>query len=422
MPSASAPPPPSPSHILRSHTTSLSALAFSPDNERIYSGDASGLVIITSTRSLRAIASWKAHTEGVLGIEEWGNRVVTHGRDNKLHVWDRVSEPTASASIRAGGFATATASASALLNPTLFCSMDVNSLNYCRFSLLPTPMSSSKSNDALIALPNLIESSNADIWTLPSCQRVHAAIGKDRSLSIAEEILSSDGRGSAKTGLIMSMHLSCDSPIESQPSASNSSTQLKLLCAYESGAVTQWRFSSTTKVTSVEGIGWEATWTVKLHVETVMAMAVTRDNSLALTVSADHLVGRYDLINACKSDVGANKACVPHRTKHPGNACISIRADGKVCAIGGWDGKIRLYSTKTLKSLGTLAYHKEGCQAVAFACSLREAAAPVESEEDTDENDMGAVEKEVRSRWLVAGGKDSRVSIWEMISFRDDKG
>lgn len=28
---------------------------------------------------------------------------------------------------------------------------------------------------------------------------------------------------------------------------------------------------------------------------TVMAMAVSRDNSLALTISADHLVGRYDL-------------------------------------------------------------------------------------------------------------------------------
>lgn len=69
-------------------------------------------------------------------------------------------------------------------------------------------------------------------------------------------------------GLIMSMHLFVDSPIEPQPSASNSLTKLKLLCAYESGTVTQWRFSSSTKVTSVEGIGWEATWTVKLHVET----------------------------------------------------------------------------------------------------------------------------------------------------------
>jgi hypothetical protein len=28
---------------------------------------------------------------------------------------------------------------------------------------------------------------------------------------------------------------------------------------------------------------------------TVMAMAVSHDNALALTVSADHIIGRYDL-------------------------------------------------------------------------------------------------------------------------------
>lgn len=84
--------------------------------------------------------------------------------------------------------------------------------------------------------------------------------------------------------------------------------------------------------------------------------------------------------------------------------------------------RIRLYSTKTLKPLGTLAYHKEGCQAVAFASSLLEHVAPVKSEEDTDDEEMDIVEKEVRSRWLVAAGKDSRVSIWEMISFRDNEG
>jgi WD40 repeat protein len=68
---------PSPIHLLRSHTAQLTALAFSDDNERIYSGDASGLVVVTSTRSLRAIASWKAHSNGLLGVEEWKNRVIT---------------------------------------------------------------------------------------------------------------------------------------------------------------------------------------------------------------------------------------------------------------------------------------------------------------------------------------------------------
>jgi hypothetical protein len=71
---ASAPPP---LHIIRSHTSAISALFVSSDNERIISGDVSGLVVITSTRSLRSMASWKAHTDGLLGIEEWGKRLIT---------------------------------------------------------------------------------------------------------------------------------------------------------------------------------------------------------------------------------------------------------------------------------------------------------------------------------------------------------
>lgn len=82
-----APPPPTPSHILRTHSVSLTTLSFSDDNERLYSGDASGLVVVTSTASLRAISSWKAHTDGVLGVEEWHNRIVTY----VLLMWFAVS-------------------------------------------------------------------------------------------------------------------------------------------------------------------------------------------------------------------------------------------------------------------------------------------------------------------------------------------
>ncbi|KIM84143.1 hypothetical protein PILCRDRAFT_818460 [Piloderma croceum F 1598] len=337
MASGSAPLPPSPSHILRSHSAQLSALSISDDNERLYSGDVSGLVVITSTRSLRAIASWKAHTNGLLGVEEWINGIITHGRDNKLHVWTRIQEPLASASIRIGG----SAALPGLPMPTLCYSMDVNALNYCRFSLLLQPASAqfSESNEALIALPNLIESSLADIWALPSCQRVHAAIGKDRALSSPMDILSSDGRGSTKTGLIMSMHLFTASATAPHPSSSKSyESQIQLLCAYENGGVTLWRYIRTNKQTSVEGIGWEAIWSVKLHVESVMAMAVSRDATLALTVSADHLIGRYDLMDAGQSSA-LEKTCVAHKTKYPGNSSIAIRNDGKVCAVGGWDGK-----------------------------------------------------------------------------------
>lgn len=46
----------------------------------------------------------------------------------------------------------------------------------------------------------IYRSFQADVWELPSRERLHAAIGKANSESAPEEILSSDGRGSSKTG------------------------------------------------------------------------------------------------------------------------------------------------------------------------------------------------------------------------------
>jgi WD40 repeat protein len=73
----SLPTPAAPTHLIRSHSSDVTALFFSDDNERLYSGDASGRVVVTSTRSLRAIVSWLAHTDSILGVQEWGSRIVT---------------------------------------------------------------------------------------------------------------------------------------------------------------------------------------------------------------------------------------------------------------------------------------------------------------------------------------------------------
>jgi hypothetical protein len=120
-----------------------------------------------------------------------------------------------------------------------------------------------------------------------------------------------------------------------------------------------------------------------------------------------------------------------HRTKHPGNGAIALRDDGRVCAVAGWDGKfvhyahvyfhgadtyecrVRLYSTKSIKPLGTLAYHKEACQAVAFAHNLVQAPVELHGEGD-DEDDDGT---EDMARWLASGGKDGRIALWPLIDF-----
>lgn len=50
---------------------------FSDDNERLYSGDAEGNVVVTSTRTLRPVALWKAHEDSVLGVQEWEGGILT---------------------------------------------------------------------------------------------------------------------------------------------------------------------------------------------------------------------------------------------------------------------------------------------------------------------------------------------------------
>ena len=75
MPSGSKPP--VPAHILRLHSSQINDLSFSIDNERLYSADAAGRVVVTSTRTLRALASWQAHKDSVLGAQEWEDKIIT---------------------------------------------------------------------------------------------------------------------------------------------------------------------------------------------------------------------------------------------------------------------------------------------------------------------------------------------------------
>ncbi|KDN49880.1 hypothetical protein RSAG8_01945, partial [Rhizoctonia solani AG-8 WAC10335] len=290
--------------------------------------------------------------------------------------------------------------------------MDVNALNYCRFSLHPTQTDPHR---ALLALPNLIESELIDVWELPGKARLHAAVGAVKGAP-PRKPFSDEGRDIYKAGIVMSLHIF------------QTETYMHILAAYESGTVTLWTRSLSDNARSIEGNGWNNVWSVKNHLEAVMGMAVSCDNVMAASVSADHLICRYELSPELDADA---VHLPPHETKHLGNGAVAFRADGRVLGVAGWDGAVRLYSTglrrvdgagtsvvidrnRKLRGLGTLEHFKESCFAMAFANEVLDVTFSLESVID-DRTSLEALK--ARSRWLVVGGKTGQVAIWELDSF-----
>lgn len=181
----------------------------------------------------------------------------------------------------------------------------------------------------------------------------------------------------------------------------------------------------------------------------------------------------------CKKD--DENVMKPYATKQIGNSSIAVSADGKVVAVGGWDGKsvsflylsplstswpagegkviwrshkadyaslrrIRLFSAATSKPLGTLVSHRETVHALAFAHLAFSPSQPItladnetssaetetattettteypESTVDLEDGDDSDADDDVdsippRERWLASGGKDGKVALWGLMDF-----
>lgn len=93
---------------------------------------------------------------------------------------------------------------------------------------------------------------------------------------------------------------------------------------------------------------------------------------------------------------------------------------------------VRLYSTKSLKPLGALEYHRDTCHVVAFPSTApppsRTATAGEDGDDggddDLDDSDSDGEAADARprmARWLVSGGLDGRVGVWELMDFQRGK-
>ncbi|KAH9825541.1 WD domain, G-beta repeat [Teratosphaeria destructans] len=374
-------PPAQPTYILRGHSAQIHSVCFLQDNLRLLSGDADGWVVLWDIPNKRPMAVWHAHNGTVLGLKAWGDeRVITHGRDNKLCVW-QLDET------RVGDFSTMLPIEDAVTErkkPWLLHSLPVHALNFCSFAMGPASTSHTPDSDEseiLVLYPG-VQDGSIIVTSLPSEERF-ATIPPPRSDS--------------KSGMLMALAL------HQEPSTNPS---LLVIAGYEGGNTCLWSQNTTTKI-------WEVVRRYKLHSQPILSLDLASKLAFLYTSSADAAIAQYPLYTQADPKVA--------QTKHAGQQSLTVRDDEKILATAGWDGRVRVYSCKTMKELAVLKWHKEGCYALAFArsrdsgksyVSVLEEPGLVTKKEFTVSERRQQIAKE--THWLAAGSKDGKISLWNI--------
>ncbi|KAK8191979.1 quinon protein alcohol dehydrogenase-like superfamily [Phyllosticta capitalensis] len=490
--STSSSSPPLPVYILRGHAASIHAVRFIRRNSRLLTGDGDGWVILWNLASKRPAAVWRPHTAAILGLDcdADGDAIITHGRDAHLRVWQlRPQDEAALDTVLPVDDAEAHRK-----QPWLLHSLLVNTLNFCSFVSCaankdffaaaappadhPDADSSAVPDSTLVAVPGVVDGTVA-VYGLPSERRI-ATVPKADDL---------------KTGMVMALAL-----------VSSAST-LHLIAGYENGMTAVFALDSRAAANaSANANAWQRVYASHPHAQPLLSLCplppdagvvgpLTYFSSGADDVVARHVVpvssqsppstspissasmantpprtqsqatnppsllsaalaSSYSSpspslprpANAPSSPAPSSPPTQSSHTKHSGQQSLTIRSDGRLLATAGWDGRARLYSTRSLSEVAVLKWHQEGCYAVDFAEVLdgevavsggagREddaggetagagagAGAGAVMRQSTARGGKGLArvrrrrEERVQGARLVAvGSKDGKVSLWEVF-------
>ena len=93
-----------------------------------------------------------------------------------------------------------------------------------------------------------------------------------------------------------------------------------------------------------------------------------------------------------------------------GHSSVNVRHDNRILAIGCWNGDVELYSTKSMKLLGILSFHKNSVTSIDFS-NIDECNQNIEDEDDDQDNNV----IEGPSHTLLAtSGNDDRIAIYQI--------
>lgn len=114
-----------------------------------------------------------------------------------------------------------------------------------------------------------------------------------------------------------------------------------------------------------------------------------------------------------------------NNTHHSGQQSLTLRSDSKIFATAGWDGRCRVYSSKTLREVAVLKWHKEGVYALGFAevrdgegkkggGSGEESGTSVVKTTGAMSVAQKRIKQATETHWIAVGGKDGKISLWDI--------
>lgn len=239
------------------------------------------------------------------------------------------------------------------------------------------------------------------------------------------------------------------------------SEKVTLVSAFENG------FASVHYLDGTSG-DWIMTYRSQAHSQPVLSLDVHPNHEYFVTSSADSMIAKHPIPSSRQeiietpstkpadtlgsqskpADVSALSTGLAGKTKrfsvktqewkdpikttntkHSGQQSLNLRSDGRIFATAGWDSNVRVYSSKTLKEMAVLQWHKVGAYAVAFASVQTtketksvEPAADVVSDSTLVANNSTAMttvkerrlKKAKDTHWIATGSKDGKIALWDI--------
>jgi ASTRA-associated protein 1 len=261
--------------------------------------------------------------------------------------------------------------------PWLLHSLTINTSNFCCFASIE--LATTGDGDSIVVATPGVQDGYINVVSLPNENRI-ATIPTPKDVN---------------TGMIMAIGLHYQQ------------STLTVFAGYESGHAAIWQQDQQTKY-------WRTTYVDKSHTQSVLSLGVCAGQNSFFTSSADAIIAQHPF-------PGSERQTKHTQTKHAGQQSLTVRSDQKILATAGWDGRARVYSTKTLKELAVLKWHKEGCYSLAFAKVynvLTQRSTGTESSQDVVERKLTVsqqrTEKTKTTHWIAAGSKDGKVSLWDV--------